>query len=124
MSVKVWIDKNFIQTKGSGEVLTSLEKQNTTTIIEQLPVENSIFWTRPASLDKTKIDDEQVQHDHIIVKMEADTLINYLNEFKLNYDNLTEYNQNELVKYVRECKLKAQVNYISFIIHNFNQFIK
>lgn len=124
MSVKVWIDKNFIQTKGSGEVLTSLEKQNTTTIIEQLPVVNSIFWTRAASLDKTKVVDEQVQHDHILVKIETDTFINYLNEFKLNYDNLTEYNQNELIKYVKECKLKAQVNHISFIIPNFNQFIK
>ena len=28
-SVKIWIDKNFIQsTKGSGEVLTNLEKAN------------------------------------------------------------------------------------------------
>lgn len=44
---KVWIDKNLIQsTKGVGELLTHLEKANTATIIEKLPVENSIFWTR------------------------------------------------------------------------------
>ena len=45
-SVKVWLDKHFLQTKGAGEILTNLEKLNMTAIIEDLPVTNSIFWTR------------------------------------------------------------------------------
>ena len=46
-NVKIWLDKCFIQTtKGSGELLTNLEKLNIDSIIEKLPVENSIFWTR------------------------------------------------------------------------------
>jgi hypothetical protein len=45
-SVKVWFDKNFLQTKGAGEILTNLEKINVISIIEELPVKNSIFWTR------------------------------------------------------------------------------
>lgn len=45
-AVKVWIDKKFLQTKGAGEILTNLEKLNAQSIIEDLPVSNSIFWTR------------------------------------------------------------------------------
>jgi hypothetical protein len=45
--VKVWIDKTFLQkTKGSGEILTNLENNNITTIIDSLPINESIFWTR------------------------------------------------------------------------------
>lgn len=45
-SVKVWLDKNFLQIKGAGEILTNLEKLSVQSIIEVLPVSNSIFWTR------------------------------------------------------------------------------
>jgi hypothetical protein len=54
---KVWIDNSLIQsTKGIGELLTNMEKENITTIIEKLPIENSIFWTRS---DKVMSKDEK-----------------------------------------------------------------
>ena len=57
---KVWIDNNLTKSKkGIGELLTDLEKSNITTIIEKLPVENSILWTRCDTFmnkeDKTKV---------------------------------------------------------------------
>ena len=54
-AVKVWLDKNFLQAKGAGEILTNLEKLNVHTIIEDLPVKASIFWTRSdTNIDKDK----------------------------------------------------------------------
>lgn len=57
---KVWIDKTLVQsTKGIGELITNMEKSNIATIIEKLPVENSIFWTRSDTTfskeDKNKV---------------------------------------------------------------------
>ena len=54
-TVKVWLDKNFLAAKGSGELLTTFEKSNIQTIIENLPIENSIFWTRVKSSKSTKV---------------------------------------------------------------------
>jgi hypothetical protein len=45
-AVKVWLDKKFLQAKGAGEILTNLEKLNAHSIIDDLPVCDSIFWTR------------------------------------------------------------------------------
>lgn len=56
-SVKIWFDKNFLQVKGAGEILTNLEKLKVQSIIEDLPVSNGIFWTRS---DTTIGKDKQV----------------------------------------------------------------
>ena len=62
-SVKVWLDKSFLQTtKGGGEILTSLENANIASIIEKLPVENSIFWTRAATTVTAAISKKQTHN--------------------------------------------------------------
>ena len=54
-AVKVWLDKGFLKAKGSGELLTNLEKNSIQVIIESLPIENSIFWTRVANSKPSKV---------------------------------------------------------------------
>ena len=118
-SVKVWLDKNFLQTaKGAGEILTHLEKANITSIIEALPVENSVLWTRCASAAKN--DTTEVQHDHILVKVEWEQFVEYAGE----HLQCADRNNSGLVKYVNSIKAKAQVGEITFLIPGFKQFFK
>lgn len=119
-AVKVWLDKNFLQAKGAGEILTNLEKLNVHTIIEDLPVKASIFWTRSdTNIGKDKQLNE-VQHDHILVRLETDQFLEYVNDF-LNSESTTT---NALVSFVQNIKDKAQVTQITLLIQNFKQFLK
>lgn len=112
LGVKVWIDKNFIQeTKGAGELLTNLEKCNVQTIIEKLPVENGIFWTRKSSNLK-ELSHEETQHDHLIVKLELNNFIEKLINFS------------DLIRLVRISKNSAQVTQMSLIVPGFKSFQK
>jgi hypothetical protein len=145
--VKVWLDKSFLQTtKGAGEILTCLENANVATIIEKLPVENSIFWTRSSSSSSSKkadqnnkdIDNES-QHDHILVKVDCDSFVEYVNEFCGDDEdengsgggggggggggNVMRLNS-ELVKYVRSVKRNAQVTQVTMLVPGFKQFFK
>lgn len=127
-SVKVWLDLNFISTtKGAGEVLTNLENLNISPIIEKLPLANSIFWTRCNSNIDTKKDknsshqstsNAEVQHDHIIVKVEIDTFVEYVNDYLLNQCS------NSLIAFIDEIKEKAQVTQITLLIPSLKQYLK
>jgi hypothetical protein len=127
-SVKVWLDINFISTtKGAGEVLTNLENLNISPIIEKLPLANSIFWTRCNSNIDTKKDknnssqltsNNEVQHDHIIVKLESDTFIEYVNDY------LSNQSSNSLIKFIDDIKQKAQVSQITLLISSLKQYLK
>ena len=138
---KVWIDKNLISsTKGIGELLTDLEKSNVTTIIEKLPVDNSILWTRcdtsMSKEDKTKVKNlyltkmklfyshllqlNEVQHDHILVKIEIENIIEYITDFHLN-SNPENSNISSCIKSVKN---DAQVSQITFLILNLKALIK
>ena len=122
-SVKVWLDKTFLQTtKGAGEILTSLENANVTSIIEKLPVENSIFWTRTNTSTTTKNDltSSETQHDHILVKVECDTFADYVSEHCESSDKRTS----NLMKYVNCIKKNAQVSQITFLLPGFKQYFK
>lgn len=115
--VKVWLDKNFLQTtKGSGELLTNLEKLNITTIIEKLPVDNGIFWTRKSSNSKNALD--ETQHDHILVKLDLDNFIDHLHSF---YSSSTS---NSLLDLVQNVKKNAQVTQVTLLVPGFKQFFK
>ncbi len=110
-SVKVWLDKAFLQTKGAGELLTSLEKANVQSIIDDLPVADSIFWTR---CDTTLTKDKQlnqVQHDHILIRLDKDAFINHISA-------------HTLPQYLATIKHKAQVAQVTLLIHNFKQYLK
>ncbi len=110
-SVKVWLDKSFLQTKGGGELLTSLEKASVQTIIDNLPVADSIFWTRcDNALTKDK-QLNQVQHDHILIKLDKDAFINHVSS-------------NDLLDYLAGVKVKAQVSQVTLLIQNFKQYLK
>lgn len=112
--VKVWIDKNFIQnTKGAGELLTNLEKSSIQTIIEKLPVENGIFWTRKSSNSKD-MSNQETQHNHLLVKIEINSFVE-----KLSSTNFTD-----LIKFVRNSKQNAQVSQMSLIVAGFKSFQK
>lgn len=114
LNVKVWIDKDFLQsTKGSGELLTCLEKANVTTIIEKLPVSNSILWTRVDAAEET-------QHNHILVKMETDAFVDHVAEFM----NLEKRHSNSLTVFLAEIKKKAQVDSVTFLVNQFKQYYK
>ncbi|CAF1021393.1 unnamed protein product, partial [Brachionus calyciflorus] len=114
LGVKVWIDKNFLSTtKGSGELLTNLEKLNIQTIIEKLPVENGIFWTRKSSMSK-ELSNQETQHDHLVVKIDLENLIEYLHEDSLD----------KLISFVRKCKKSAQVTQMTLIVPGFKTFQK
>jgi hypothetical protein len=113
--VKVWLDKELLQkTKGGGELLTLFEKYNVPTIIEQLPVSDSIFWTRSASNGSA----DDVQHHHILIKLENSAFIEYL----LDYSN-PEITNPKLKLFLSEIKTKA-VTDITFLISNFKQYYK
>ena len=117
---KVWIDKNLIQsTKGIGELLTNLEKANTATIIEKLPVENSIFWTRCYS-SMNKEDKNEEQHDHILVKLDIEQLTEYLNDF----NSASDSKNNSFYHYITQIKRNAQVTHITLLVQNFKSFLK
>jgi hypothetical protein len=126
-SVKVWLDINFISsTKGAGEVLTNLENLNINPIIEKLPVANSIFWTRCNSSIDTKKDksncrptsNNEVQHDHIIVKIEIEAFIEHINDYLSNQSN------NSLIAFIDEIKQKSQVTQITLLIPSLKQYLK
>jgi len=139
--VKVWLDKGFLQTtKGAGEILTCLENANVAAIIEKLPVENSIFWTRSSSLSSSKKADQnnkdadttESQHDHILVKVECDAFVDYVSEFCGDDEDEngsggggdTMRSNSELVKYVRSVKRNAQVTQVTMLVPGFKQFFK
>lgn len=112
--VKVWIDKHFIQgTKGAGELLTNLEKSSIQTIIEQLPVENGIFWTRKSSNSKEPCHQE-TQHDHLIVKIDLDNFIEKVSSEKLC----------DLISFVKWSKQSAQVTQMTLVVPGFKSFQK
>ena len=120
---KVWIDNNLVKsTKGIGELLTHMEKENITTIIEKLPVENSIFWTRSSkvmSKDKQNQNDE-VQHDHILVKLETEAFLDYLTDFNSNQSPAAS----NLCRYIGKVKTDAKITQITFLIPNFKSVLK
>ena len=130
-SVKVWLDKSFLQTtKGAGEILTCLENANVASIIEKLPVENSIFWTRSSSSSSTATKKQQqndaqdeTQHDHILVKVECDKFVEYVNEFGSSSSSDDKANS-ELINYVKSIKRNAQVSQITFLVPGFKQYFK
>jgi hypothetical protein len=140
--VKVWLDKGFLQTtKGAGEILTCLENANVAAIIEKLPVENSIFWTRSSSSSKKAdqnnkdVDTTESQHDHILVKVECDAFVEYVSEFCGDDEDEngsggggcggdTMRLNSELVKYVRSVKRNAQVTQVTMLVPGFKQFFK
>lgn len=114
LNVKVWIDKDFLQsTKGSGELLTSLEKANVSTIIEKLPVGNSILWTRVDG-------GEETQHNHILVKMETDVFVDHVAEFLTASDK----SNNSLSVFLSDVKSKSQVDSVTLLINQFKQHYK
>jgi hypothetical protein len=118
--VKVWLDKDFLQnTKGSGELLTCLEKHSVTTIIENLPVSKSIFWTRNATVNTHCV--EEAQHDHIMVKIECEKFAEYASEYRSS-DECRE--MSNLVTFLNRIKSKANVNRITLLIQNFKQYCK
>ena len=118
-SVKVWLDKNFLQTaKGAGEILTNLEKLNITSIIEKLPVDNSILWTRYNST--VKQDTAEVQHDHILVKIECEQFVDYASE----HLSCEDRSNSNLIRYVNNIKTSAQISQITFLIPGFKQYFK
>jgi hypothetical protein len=116
----------FISTlTGAGEILTNLENQNITTIIDQLPVSNSIFWTRCNPNIDTKKDKEtggssEVQHDHIIVKIEIDSFLEHVQDYLADSGN----KYNKLAKLIAEIKQKAQVTQVTLLLPGFKQFLK
>ena len=122
-SAKVWFDINFIQsTKGAGEVLTHLEKSNVPTIIEKLPIENSIFWTRNSSvISSSKLDqNNETQHDHIVVKLELDSFTKYLLEF----NQVDDKSDSSLAKLVQSIKKKAQVTQVTLLVPGLKAYLK
>nr|QNH68100.1 crossover junction endonuclease EME1 isoform x2 [Brachionus koreanus] len=113
--VKVWIDKNFIQnTKGAGELLTNMEKSSIQTIIEKLPVENGIFWTRKPSNSKEMSNNQETQHNHLIVKIDLDSFV----------EKLSSANFANLIQFVKSSKQNAQVTQMSLIVPGFKSFQK
>ena len=61
-----------------------------------------------------------MQHDHILVRLETDQFLEYVNDF-LNSESTTT---NALVSFVQNIKDKAQVTQITLLIQNFKQFLK
>ena len=133
-SVKVWLDKNFIQnTKGSGEILTQLENMNTTTIIDALPVEQSIFWTRSnvtdisdkkknagaAAATSAAVVDE-VQHDHILVKLELTAFVELVAAHLAEPSN----KHNPLRQFIARIKQRAQVTQLTLLVPDFKSYYK
>jgi hypothetical protein len=110
--VKIWIDKDFLQTtKGTGELLTLLENYNVSTIIEQLPIRNSIFWTRSplsGSID--------IQHHHALIKIELLTFIDYFND----YYNLT-VNNSKFNTFLRDMKTNKILS-VTLLINDFKDY--
>lgn len=118
VGVKVWLDKTLLQsTKGSGELLTSLEKLNVNTIIEKLPVDNSIFWTRKSSNLKDT-SDQETQHDHILVKIDLDKFLELVTQFSLNEPSI------DLINFISGIKKSAQVTQVSLLIPGFKAYFK
>ena len=108
VGVKIWLDKDLLQsTKGSGELLTCLEKLSVPTIIEKLPVSHSIFWTRTSPQNES----HETQHDHILVQLECDCFIDKLNARTLN-------------EFVLDIKQRARVNSVSLLVAHFKTFYK
>jgi hypothetical protein len=130
-SIKVWLDKSFLQTtKGGGEILTSLENANIASIIEKLPVENSIFWTRAATTVAASISKKQnetcneMQHDHILVKVELDKFVEFVNDFSSLTNSSCDKSNSNLINFVKNVKKNAQVTQITFLVPGFKQYFK
>jgi len=119
-SVKVWFDKNFFQTKGAGEILTNLEKLNVQSIIEDLPVSNSIFWTRSDTIISKDKQLNEVQHDHILIKIDLDAFLLLANDFLTN-DSI---GNNQLTTFIEDIKKKAQISQVTLLINSFKQHLK
>lgn len=118
--VKIWIDKDFLQsTKGAGELLTQFEMNKITSIIEKLPVSNSLFWTRvdPGQVKSSASTENEIQHDHALVRVDW--------EFFL--DGVADYlagNGQILIDFLDNVKRSAQVTNVTLLMHNFKQNMK
>ena len=109
--VKVWIDKDFLQSaKGGGEMLTSLQTNNVNCIIDKLPVANSLFWTRT---DVRGAD--ETQHDHILVRIDWEFLL----ENAAGY--LANRATSELARVIQSIKTNSQCNHVTFLVFDFKR---
>lgn len=109
--VKVWIDKDFLQSaKGGGEMLTSLQTNNVNCIIDKLPVANSLFWTRTDARGA-----DETQHDHILVRVEWEFLIDSAHVY------LTDRRASELARFIQTIKTNSQCHLITFLIFDFKR---
>ena len=61
-----------------------------------------------------------MQHDHILIKMETENLIEFITEFNSN----PNANSSLLCNYVQRVKSDAQITQITFLIQNFKSFLK
>lgn len=110
--VKIWIDKNFLQTtKGAGEMLTCLETSNVNCIIEKLPVVNSLFWTRVDGKEET-------QHDHILVRIDWEFFLDAATDFVASPD------ANSLLKFLDTIKSSSQCTQVTLLVFEFKKNLK
>lgn len=110
--VKIWIDRDFLQTtKGAGEMLTLLQANNVNCIIDKLPVRNSLFWTRCEG----KSNEDEVQHDQILVRVDWDFLIDSAADF------LANRSASQLGQFIDSIKTSSQCTQITFLIFEFKR---
>jgi hypothetical protein len=61
-----------------------------------------------------------VQHDHILVKLESETFIEYLTDFNSSLSPETS----NLCQYIKKIKNEAQITQITFLIPSFKSILK
>ena len=62
----------------------------------------------------------EVQHDHILIKIENDCFLQHLSDYIGNSNT----KNNSLSQFIHEIKHKAQVSQVTLLIQNFKQFLK
>ena len=68
---------------------------------------------------------DETQHDHILVKVECDKFVEYVNEFGCcGNGGVNDKTMSELIKHVKSIKKNAQETQVTFLVPGFKQYFK
>lgn len=106
-NILIWIDKNLTNGIFNDVFLSQFQKNNLNTMVENLPIKNSIMWS---AMESDSADNE-TQHPYIVIIPDME----YFNSLIQDYNENKAIN-NLLNDYIKEIKTKSNANDIKFLI--------